>query len=280
MDRKVILFPIDFSDRALKALRESILLAKKLDSRLVLYHVYHRPILDGSSATEFESLLRKTKQRIEQKFEQLLKDIPELASIPHEFKTELGILVDSVVSYTEKEKVELIVLATKGARGLGMIWGTKSANIIKRVEVPVLVIPENSTLHQINKIALACDYSMNADYESLGFLGSLAEKLKLDIDVVTLNRDEASLSKAEQRNKEGVLHLLDTVPSTFSFTSGINVQEGLFAYCTHHKIGLIAVLPKNYNFLETLFHDSLIEKMAFHSSIPFLVLNARTSEKS
>lgn len=273
MLQKNILFPTDFSDRANKTLRHAISLARKLDYKIIIYHVYHRPFLERDSPAELESLMLKTKKGIEKNFDKLLTKVPELATISYRFHMELGILVENVVAYVEKEKIELIILATGGARGFGIIWGTKSASIIKRVRVPVLVIPQDSSLLQINKVVLACDYSEKADYESLGFLGDLAGKLQLDIDVVTLNRDQASLSKAEQRNREGVLHLLDAVPATFNFTSGLNLPEGLIAYCIHHKIDLIAVLPKNYNFIEELFHNSLIEEMAFHSPIPFLVLN-------
>lgn len=273
MEKKTILFPTDFSDLAEFALKEAIEFGKRLNSfRLIIYHVYHRPVVEGSSAEIITSSLIGARKAIEKQFDILLSRHPELKKIDYEFRMELGLSVDNILNLTKNEKVDIIIMATEGARGFGELWGTKTARIVQNVGIPILVLPPKTSLLNIKKIGLACDYSENTDFKSLGFLGEIAESLNLKLEVITLNRNEKTLTAPEKLNREGMLHLLERVPSTFSFTSHENIEEGIIAYCTENDIGLIAILPKHYNFIEDLFHESLIEKMAFHSPIPLLVL--------
>lgn len=273
MEKKTILFPTDFSEMAEFALKEAVEFGKNLKAfKLIIYHVYHRPVVEGSSAEIITSSLIGARKAIEKNFDILVSRHPELKTIDYEFRMELGLSVDNILNFTKNEKVDIIIMATEGARGFGELWGTKTASILQSVDIPVLVLTPNTSLLNIHKIGLACDYSENTDFKSLGVLGEIAENLNLKIEVITLNRSEKSLTAPEKLNREGMLHLLERVPSTFSFTNHENVEEGIVEYCVANDIGLIAILPKHYNFIEDLFHESLIEKMAFHSPIPLLVL--------
>ena len=268
-DQKTILFPTDFSPRASKALDQAIDFAKKFNYKMLIYHVYHRPITtEGTSTT----LLRQVEGKAEKNLHDLEKKHPTLKDITFKCRKELGISVENIVETATKENVDLIIMATKGAKGLGELWGTKTAKIIKSVNIPVLVIPDNSSISGIKKVGLACDYSMKTDYAQLSFLIEVAKKLKLDIDVITLNRDEKMMTPGELKNRELMKAQLKKKGTSFSFTFNNNIEEGIIQYSTQNDIGLIAVLPKSYSYIRSIFHESLTEKMIFHSPLPLLVL--------
>lgn len=268
-DQKTILFPTDFSPRADRALDEAISFAKKFDYKLLIYHVYHRPIVtEGTSST----LLRQVEGKADKNLNDLEKKHPALKTITYKAWKELGISIDSIVETAKKEEAELIIMATKGAKGFGELWGTKTAKIIKSVSIPVLVIPDNSSIKDIKKVGLACDYSMKTDYEQLSFLIDIGKKLKLDIDVITLNRDEKTMTPGELKNRELMKAQLKKKGTSFSFTFNNNIEDGIIEYSKQHGIGLIAVLPKSYSYIRSIFHESLTEKMIFHSPLPLLVL--------
>ncbi|MGK7390117.1 MAG: universal stress protein [Candidatus Cyclobacteriaceae bacterium M2_1C_046] len=266
-----ILFPIDFSELSKKALLQAIDFCKKTDAHLIIFHVYHRPVGKGNAASD-KLKLNRTKELVEKGFEKLSNTISELKQVSHEFKKTLGIFDENLVEAVKKENVDLVIMATKGAVGFGELWGTKTAKVIKMIDVPVIILPDRSELQEISKVGLACDYSESTDYASVEFVGRLAEQLKLDVNVVTLNRVEKSMTREELHNREQVLEYLKDVPHSFNFTSHRNIQEGLVDYCKAKNLSMLAILPKSYSFLERLFHDSLTQQMAFQCPVPLLVL--------
>ncbi|MEM8967218.1 MAG: universal stress protein [Bacteroidota bacterium] len=269
---KTILFPTDFSKRANYALKETVGLANKLGAKIIIYHVYHRPATEKVSSGHSDRLLENLERDIDMSFKGLLAENPGLADLDHEFRKELGFLSDCLVNISEKEGISLVCMATKGAKTFGELWGTKTAEIVKNLNVPVLVIPDNTRLDTIEKVGLICDYSEETNYHTLDFLLEIVEELKLDTDVITLNRDEKTMTSQEKAYRELVRKKLENVPATFHFSVSDDVHQGVMAYCQTNEIGLIAILPKKYNFIVQLFRESLTEQMTFRSSIPLLVL--------
>lgn len=260
--------PTDFSKRADNALDQAVFLAQKINAKLIVYHVYHRPVAEhGQTYT-----LAEVERRIDVAFKKLLNVHSGLKEISYEFRKELGISLVNIAEVVNAGSIDLLVMATKGAKGLEVFWGTKTAKIIKMVEAPVLVIPDNTSLKKFEKISLACDYSLPTDSEEIIFFAELAEALKLNVDVITLNRDEKTMTKKQLENRELLIEQLQDVEASFSYTEHSSIEEGIIEYCQVNDIDAIAVLSKSYSFIERLFLESLTDRMVFRSPIPLLVL--------
>lgn len=265
---KTILVPTDFTDRANNALDQAVYLAEKTNSSLVIYHFYHRPIADRDA----DRALAELEEKIEFKFQNLLRLIPNLKQVPYEFKKVIGTTVEKITGRVNTGGVDMLVMATKGAKGFNEIWGTKTAKIIKMIQKPVFVIPDNTSLKNLNKVALACDYSLNTNYEAIKFLTELAEQLNFAIDVVTLNREEKTMTKLEHKHRDQIMELMNGVKASFKFTQHPHIHKGIMAYAKEKDINAAVILSKNYSFIESLFHESLTEKMVFNSPIPLMVI--------
>lgn len=270
---KKILFPTDFSERANAALHQALIFAEAFKSKMIIHHAYSRPVNDGNGSSHMAMSLNSLEQSIDRKFEKLLDQSEKLRKVDHVFHRGLGTSIESTIDISKKEEVDFIIMATKGARGFGELLGTKTAKIVKSVDVPVLVVPDNTTLEDIGKVGLICDYSKEANYHSLDFLLNVAEELELNIDTVTFNRSEKVMTEKEKAYRLLVHKKLESVPTTFHFSFNSNVDEGIIDYSKKNDIGLIAMMPKSYSFMERLFHESLTAKMTFSSPIPLLVLN-------
>ncbi|MBV6646044.1 MAG: universal stress protein [Cyclobacteriaceae bacterium] len=269
---KTILFPTDFSPRANEALAQATIFAHFFDAKLLVYHAYHRPPSNRVGKEQIDRDLVYQESRIEFKFKELLGHTEGLSKLNHEFRKELRLSTEGIIHCAENEEIDLIIMATKGAKGFGELWGTKTAKIVQEVDIPVLVIPDHTTLKDIGKIGLFCDYSAEADYHTLDFLLEIAETRELDIDVVTLNRDEKVMTSHQKAYRQLVRRKLESVPTTFNITFSSHIDQGIIDYSKTNEIGLITILPKNYSFIEHVFHESLTQKMTFHSPIPLLVL--------
>lgn len=264
-----ILFPTDFSEQSIHVLKETVSLNQKLNYELVILHAYSRPHSEGFDQ---EGKLDQIEKNVKNDFDSLTKEIPGLRDQNHSFQKVLGDVIDSVIYYVEHESVGLIVMSTKGAVGIGELFGTKTAKIIKSVDIPVMVVPKDATLMPINKVGLACDYSEETSPKKLDLLTKLAEALKFELDLITLNRDEKTMTVREKDNRESLEKSLENVSHTFHFVTSGNVEWGLIKYARSNDLNMITVIPKSYNFIERIFHESLTQDMAFHSPLPVLVL--------
>lgn len=269
---KTILFPTDFLNRFDEALQQVVGLAKKIQAKVIIYHVYHHPFAHSASTRHAKSLLRSYENSVDLKFKELLDNMEDLKSIDHEFKRELGLTVEKIIEISKKEKIDMICMRTKGAEGFGELWGTKTAQIVKSVDMPVLVIPEGSKLETIQKVALVCDYSNKTDYHALDFLLDILNKLKLSVDIITLNRDERTMTTRDKAYRHLVRQKLESASPGFHFALNNDTRHGIIEYSKKNNIDLLAILPKKYNFLVQLFHESLTRKLTFQSHIPLLVL--------
>lgn len=268
---RTILFPTDFSERADMALTQAVDFAEKFSAKIIIYHVYHHPVNNGGGNPYETMSFNNLKNQIDARFKSLFHVNTKLKKVAHEFVKELGISVENIIAYTKKEPIDLIIMSTKGAKVFGELWGTKTAEIVKNVLVPVLVIPENTNL-STRKVGLLCDYSSETDYHTLDLFIEISEGLKLDTHVITLNRDEKLMTPQEKAYRQLVRKKLESLPVTFNVSFHRYIEQGIILHCLANDIGLIAILPKHYKFIEQLFHESLTQKMTFHSPIPLLIL--------
>ena len=266
--QQTILVPTDFSERAKNAIDQAIHVASRIDARIIIYHVYHRPTMERAQKVSLENL----KKKIDRNFDKLSGSFPDLKKIPCEFRKELGLTVEKITDLVNKDGIDMLIMATKGASGFNEVWGTKTAKIIKQIKTPVFVIPDNTSLKDMNKIALACDYSLKTDENAIGLLTDLAEKLDFEIDVVTLNREEKTMTKKEHENRDHLVRQMGNDHSNFKFTQHAEVDKGIMAYAKANNIDAVVLFPKNYSFIEQMFHESLTEKMVFNSPIPLIVI--------
>ena len=265
---KKLLFPTDFSELSIHTLREVVQLNEKLNDEIIVLHAYSRPV---SEKTGKSPLLAKEK-RVDEKFEKLLHEVPELRKHPFEFKKKLGYSTDVILSEVRESVVELIVMSTKGAFGVGELFGTKTAEIMDKVNVPIIVMPKTGSLGSIRRIGLASDFSASADPGKLDFICRLAEKTSSEIMTITVNRDQKNLSKKELTRRDAILQKMGNILSSVNYVYETSKERGLIRFCKKNDIDLLAILPRSYNFIEKLFHESLTRRMAFQSPVSLLVL--------
>lgn len=113
---KTILVATDFSKSANNAIDYAVELAKFTKSKLILFHTYHVPVVASEVPVMMPSL-----DEIEKECMDCLKKIEE--SIPLENRNNLtiecvckcGFEVDEINLFTEKNKIDLIIVGMQGA---------------------------------------------------------------------------------------------------------------------------------------------------------------------
>lgn len=142
-----ILVPIDFSENSLKAARYGTELARRLGSRLFLYHVIHQRVVDSTLELcqkgykgEFVKVMRSL---VESRKSDLAELVPQSWREGLEVELEIGQgkPPEEIVKFAREKHVDLIVLATVGRTGLqAAITGSVATYVLNHAPCPTMVV--------------------------------------------------------------------------------------------------------------------------------------------
>jgi nucleotide-binding universal stress UspA family protein len=273
---KTILVPTDFSENAGNALSFALNILKKSRGKLILFHAYSVQLIDPnmpaeiylSAYQEAEKISKENLERLEKKIiEENKADGLEFMSIVRQ-----GLVVDEVISITEDEKVDLIVMGTHGSSGITEIFlGSNTSSVIEKAPVPVLAIPDDFKFSGINSIVYAYD-EIRAGSKALKRLLDFGEIFNSDITLLhIIERDDSDEKNKSEFNK---------IKEEFSFeklklvlVKEDDVIEGINKYIDENNADVLAMAIHKRNLIEKIFDRSLTKKMAHHTKIPLLALH-------
>jgi nucleotide-binding universal stress UspA family protein len=133
-----ILVALDNSDYALKALRKALDIAKNENAEMTIYSTYSiLPDVEGFSLETREVLVNRAKDIVARG-----KAIAEKADVFVKTVTEPGYSpADNIVSYAERNNIEMIVIGHKSRIGLErLLVGSVAVKVVTYAPCSVLVI--------------------------------------------------------------------------------------------------------------------------------------------
>ena len=129
-----ILVPVDFSGKSRQALRYAVPIAQKFSARIHLVHVL--PVPGKARPDDVARQRLVALRRLGQMVQQLLP--PRVRA---EFAVTFGRPADEILSLATKNRVDLIVLSTKGRSGLKRaLVGSTAESIMRHATCPVMSI--------------------------------------------------------------------------------------------------------------------------------------------
>lgn len=276
---KKILVPTDFSDIAANAYRFAQRLAADNPSAEVrVMHAYHpsfdysNPYLDMPAA-EFESVKRELMRNFIAEHTVASRQSGSVATVAKP-QTELyiGFAGEEVVRLSKE--ADLIVMGTTGQGNvMEKVFGSVSTHVARNAHCPVLLVPGNCKCKGFKEIVFASNYNA-ADEAVLQQLIEMAGVGPANIHFVHVEEEAGkpySVSKVEfeQAVRENMPDIgFNTVEIECS-----DIEEGIVKYAEDIDADLIAMGTVHRSFLETLFHRSVTKRMAFHTTVPLLVLH-------
>jgi len=140
---KNILLPTDFSSLSLSVSEYAVNLAEQYSAKLHILHVLEKtpPILTIRSLDLSEEKIIKTiEQDAQKRIENVVKKIKKNKNIEVEAVIRKGIDFEEIIKYSEKSKIDLIVIATHGRTGImHTLLGSVAEKVIRLSKIPVLV---------------------------------------------------------------------------------------------------------------------------------------------
>ena len=279
---KKILVPTDFSASADNAVNFVVKTAVILSMEVILVHAFE---LSGDTYTDYMGINKEFNQsqlhEVNDKLVSLKASIEEKEGIIADTYIFSGTVKESIIQVTREKNIKLIVMGTTGASSLKeKIWGSKTADIISKSQVPVLAIPLEYTWKKPQKILFATNH-FEKDPALLDVIFEMADLFKAQMHVAVFTNeasDEALTFLEHDRSIPAYEHMLkekykdETIIIAHLF--GHNFEETLQDYIRQQEIDILGMVTHKRSFADRVFHPSITRRMSYHTKIPLLAIPA------
>ena len=141
---KKILYPTDFSESSLEALKYAISFARSSGAKLVLMHVVNEKIFsEGLSLPRLEAPEALGQEMAAEAGRQLRMLIPadQRVGLDVEMVILNGMPFLEIIRYAKANNVDLIVIGTHGRSGVEhIIFGSTAEKVVRKAPCPVLTV--------------------------------------------------------------------------------------------------------------------------------------------
>ena len=277
---KNILIPTDFSENSWNAIEYGLSFFKKTSCTFYFLHVSpYQGVSHGITKESIRLLFEDPPTlTVKEQFQRLLKKIEQLAlNTKHRFYTvhEHIFFIDAIRKQVEEKEIDCILMGTKGASGIKeKTVGSNTGDVITKVKCPVLVIPENARYTKPKEVAFPTDYNIYYKSRVLTTITNILTTNDAALRVLHVSKKEQKLSSLQKKNKDFLDdYLEDEVSHSFHFLTNPNIEEALQCFVESRNIDMITMIAKNLNFFQRILFHPTVEKISYHTTIPFLVLH-------
>jgi nucleotide-binding universal stress UspA family protein len=280
---KNILVPTDFSEDSFNAVTYALELLKKSPCNFYFLHVNDMSsyAFQGLSyAASPEIIVEDVIVTAKKKLHVFHKKVESLATNKnHHFYPlyEQGFFIERVRRTVEERKIDLIVMGTKGTSGvLGDVIGSNTGDVITKVKCNTLAVPAMAYFDKLEEIAFPTDYNIFYSAKMLSAISDLLETNKAYIRVMYASKSGQMLSDSQLHNKEYLEDYLNVTfenKNSFHSISNKNVTAAVQCFVESRNVDLLVMVAKNLNFIQQILISSKVEKISFHTKVPFLVIH-------
>ncbi|HVD98952.1 MAG TPA: universal stress protein [Cytophagaceae bacterium] len=280
---KNILVPTDFSDEAKNALKFAVKIAHAIHGKIILLHTIS-PIFIMTDMGAFSYPDPDEKAYAYSLDEEMKKQVAfvENQNVAVEKIIEKGLLEYDVADLVNKLKIDLVVTGTSGAKGLeAFLFETNSERIFEKVSCPVLIIPAEASYHGIHKIMYATDFQYK-DIHELSKVVQLARPFNAQIVVTHVDRELDKFIEEDDTQDwfseigETNINYKNIIYKRFF---GQNINDTLVNATQKMDVNILCMSKAERGFIKDLFHQSNTRKMAFHTTIPLMLLHLSENNK-
>jgi nucleotide-binding universal stress UspA family protein len=206
---KSILCLIDFSDFSAAAYQHALSLADYYKARLIALHVvelWKYPFADYAAyEADYAKFFTALNEGGQVQLQRFVKQYSPGGPQP-ELVVLQGNAPSCVLSFAQKQNIELIVMGTHGRRGFDrLVLGSTTDSVIRKAACPVLIVSNASQnaldtgadgRHRLSRILYCTDFSHNSE-QARGYAISLAAEYHAELILLHVAENSPDLSTAQ-----------------------------------------------------------------------------------
>ncbi len=279
---KKILVPIDFSPNSINALHVAAEIAQKSGAVLEMLHVnlaaiYSAPFSEYAPVSNYvaeDEQYDETAAGAMEKLKMELLADPSFSKLEVKIRVEEGYLYSSVRNVANEENVDLVVMGTKGASGMGeFLLGSNTEKVIRTSPCPVLAVPEHIR-HFAPKVALLPSTLRNDQGGVFHYLAIWEKIFDFHVKVLYLNNpsslptDGSAEARKNRFSEAAGLKKNDVILTTETFFE----DSAILGAADQCNADLIVMATHQRQGLSHFLFGSITEDTVNHSHIPVLAV--------
>jgi len=210
LEVKLILCPIDFSEFSVRAYRYALSLAEHYRAQVVAQHIveiWRYPSVGFvASAQLYDEFCQSLRESGKQQLQEFVKNHTH-DEIQPELVVHLGMAPDSILSFAQVRKTDVIVMGTHGQRGYDrLMLGSVTDRVMRRAPCPVLVVsqpPHDSMAagekrrHHLTRVLYCTDFSKNSE-QALNYAISATAEYDAELTLLHVLEEVPSPAKSDE----------------------------------------------------------------------------------
>lgn len=291
--RPRILVPVDFSDYSIKACQIAFNMARDINAKVKILHVYFNPYYptalpmaeafayQGKEEKEFHNVIVKVRENIQKLCNTIDQEIAagRFPAINYSYVLKEGLPEEEIVEFTEHYSPALIVMGTRGKdqKDADLI-GSVTAEVIEMSKIPLMAIPQDTPftdIKQVKKIAFMTNFSQR-DLISFDEMAKLFEPYQKDITIMLTHITTGKIGTKDKIMIEGIRSYFAKQYPAFHLDYQVietsDMLTSLDEFIEKEKIDILALTTSKRNIFARMFRPSISRKMLFHSDTPLLAM--------
>ncbi|HVS98260.1 MAG TPA: universal stress protein [Puia sp.] len=272
--------PIDFSETSKNAARYAAHISTLVpDAHLILYNVFDTleygtdssPLgTEGEEDTSRKSIVELALNSVKTELSGITgANISCVAEESHRF-------LDTLENYVKMNDIQLIVMGLTGSTRLGQVlMGSNALNIVRRAVAPVIIVPPETHSQSAKNVLLLTDFKDVDHTIPVHVVREVLDLFRPKLYIVNVDHEHYVQVTDEYKAERAKLEerLKDYNPE-FYFIRLFDFVEAANQFVTDYKIDLILTFPRKHSFLSNVFKTSNTTKLAYHSHVPIVAINA------
>lgn len=277
---KYILVPVDFSPESIHALRYARMLASHLDMAITVVHV-HQPLFDPITGSAFDiEMMQKNRERLDEMVIGIEWDQYRVGEthVPIHTHFETGDVSSHLIHLAGDEKYAMVIMSTRAEDSfMKRMLGSISTQVGKLGSKPVIVVPPNTPIKYPGKLVVGLTENLLKG-KALDELLNFATDQQLIVDFINATNDQEAFRKLKNNLYERLVQRKDQLTGfnirSVDYVEG-KVHETLSDYAQRAHAGLLVLVTKHRNLIESLTHQSVSKKALLHPSLPLMLMHTQ-----
>jgi nucleotide-binding universal stress UspA family protein len=284
---KTILVATDFSANATHAAEYACQVATQLHANLILCNAFVVPAempevgLVAWPLYEYDEMLNDSASELNK-----LKTVLERKTNFTNFRPTISCVneagfVTEVINHTiAKENVKLVIAGTHGVTDFSeFLIGDHSSKLIDAAACMLLLVPPNTPIAPIRRIAFATDFKdPKKDLDNIYELITLLKPINAELHITYVHTDSLQTPEFKLWLDQFLVTISNKADYPNVYYRSIRDDSpgrGLDWLCEHGHIDLLAMVHREHSFFAKLFNVSHTQNMAKHINIPLLVMHQK-----
>jgi nucleotide-binding universal stress UspA family protein len=287
---KKILVPTDYSEQANYALDFAYQIARRSEAEIYLLNVIDYPGLStawsggmnviGGAEPPFdtmdENFISNLMERSKEEMRSMVKKLNEHDITIHEM-VEIGNPYYVISEKIENEKINLVIMGSKGASGLEeVLIGSNTEKVVRHAKCPVITIKQKRDFDKIHKIALASNFEGDQSHV-VEELQKLQYIFNAEFHLVKINTpNNFENTRKIMKQMEDFVSTYHIKNCTLNIYNDFLEEDGIIYFAQDIDADMIAMATHGRSGIMHLLSGSIAEDVVNHAKRPVWTCRIKT----